>query len=116
MSVPPPYCYRKPTTTGKQERPSPSPLEPERDLSSQIKQVSQCGIASKFVAPDIAINIDPNPYFRTRSNKVEHAEDRIAIDTNLLQSKAQYGGIGAASAAAAHRKVGTVQYGITRMY
>jgi mitogen-activated protein kinase 1/3 len=74
------------------------------------------------LAPDIAINIDSNPFFMTRAGvaKVEHMDDRIAIDTNLLQAKAQYGGISAASAAAAtattHRKVGTVQYGMARMY
>ncbi|KAJ6337177.1 hypothetical protein OIU76_006950 [Salix suchowensis] len=109
------YCYRK-SNTGKQER---STLEAETDLPSQ-KQVQQCGMAAKY-APDVAINIDSNPFFMTRigASKVEHVDDRVMIDTSLLQAKAQYGGIGAASAAAstaAHRKVGTVQYGMTRMY
>ncbi|KAL6144230.1 hypothetical protein ACLB2K_054925 [Fragaria x ananassa] len=109
----PPYCYRKPGS-GSQER---SAVEMNRDFSSQTKQVVQCGMASK-VAPDVAINIDTNPFFMTRVgvNKVEH-DDRIAIDTNFLQSKAPYGGIGSAAAtAAAHRKVGTVQFGMSRMY
>ncbi|XP_061369854.1 mitogen-activated protein kinase 10-like isoform X2 [Gastrolobium bilobum] len=48
-------------------------------------------------------------------NKIEK-EDRIVIDTNLLQSKAQYGGISAAAGATTHRKVGPVQYGMTRMF
>ncbi|KAI9176960.1 hypothetical protein LWI28_009246 [Acer negundo] len=117
QGVPPAYCYRK-SSTGKQER--STSIDSERDLSSQIKQVPQCGMATKL-SPDIAINIDSNPFFMTRAgvNKVEHVEDRIAIDTNLLQGKAQYGGIGAATAAATattHRKIGTVQYGMTRMY
>ncbi|KAK2662145.1 hypothetical protein Ddye_000719 [Dipteronia dyeriana] len=117
QGVPPAYCYRK-SSTGKQER--PTSVDSERDLSSQIKQVPQCGMATKF-SPDIAINIDSNPFFMTRAgvNKVEHVEDRIAIDTNLLQGKAQYSGIGATTAAATaatHRKIGTVQYGMTRMY
>ncbi|KAJ7965092.1 Mitogen-activated protein kinase [Quillaja saponaria] len=51
--------------------------------------------------------------------KIEH-EDRIAMDTNFLQSKAQYGGMNATASAsataAARRKVGTVQFGMTRMY
>lgn len=91
-------------------------------MSSQAKQAVQCGMAAKL-APDIAINIDTNPFFMTRAGvtKVQH-NDRITIDTNLLQGKAPYGGIGAAAAAAttatgaAHRKVGSVQYGMTRMY
>uniref|UniRef100_A0A0R0LAN0 mitogen-activated protein kinase n=1 Tax=Glycine max TaxID=3847 RepID=A0A0R0LAN0_SOYBN len=44
-------------------------------------------------------------------NKIEQ-DDRIAIETKLLQSKAhQYGGI----STTAHRKVGPVQYGMTRL-
>lgn len=74
------------------------------------------------LAPDIAINIDTNPFYMTRAGvtKVDHVDDRITIDANLLQAKAQFGGIGAAAAAAAtaaaHRKVGTVQFGMSRMY
>ena len=76
----------------------------------------QCGVNAK-IAPDIAINIDKNPFFMTRVgvNKLEQ-DDQIAIETNLLQSKAQYGGISAAAGATAHRKVGPVQYGMTRMF
>ncbi|KAH1211509.1 Mitogen-activated protein kinase 20 [Glycine max] len=45
-------------------------------------------------------------------NKIEQ-DDRIAIETKLLQSKAhQYGGI----STTAHRKVGPVQYGMTRLF
>ncbi|KAH8509159.1 hypothetical protein H0E87_011068 [Populus deltoides] len=112
--VPSAYCYRK-SSTGKLER---STMEAERDLSSQ-KQVQQCGMAAKY-APDVAINIDSNPFFMTRvgGSKEEHADDRVMIDTSLLQTKAQYGGIGAAATAsrAAYRKVGAVQYGMARMY
>lgn len=113
QAVPPAYCYRKPGA-GNQER---SVVEVERDLSSQAKQAAQCGMAAN-VAPDVAISIDSNPFFMTRVgvSKVEH-DDRIAVDTNYLQTKAPYGGIGAAAAtAAAHRKVGTVQFGMQRMY
>ncbi|PNT48083.1 hypothetical protein POPTR_002G059900v4 [Populus trichocarpa] len=114
-AAPSAYCYRK-SNSGKQER---STMEADSDLSSQ-KQVQQCGMAAKY-APDVAINIDSNPFFMTRIgvNKVEHVDDRVMIDTSLLQAKAQYGGISASAAAAstaAHRKVGTVQYGMTRMY
>ncbi|KAH9706247.1 mitogen-activated protein kinase 20 [Citrus sinensis] len=116
QAVPAAYCYRK-SSTGKQE------MDSEREMPSQVKHVPQCGMAAKF-ATDIAINIDSNPFFMTRAgvNKVEHIEDQISIDTNLLQTKSQYGGVGAAATAAAataaaHRKIGTVQYGMTtRMY
>ncbi|XP_010554815.1 PREDICTED: mitogen-activated protein kinase 20-like [Tarenaya hassleriana] len=76
--------------------------------------------------PEVAIDIDNNPFIMTQTgmNKAES----ISIDTNLLQATrtAQYGGIGAAagvvgaaaglSASAYHRKVGTVQYGMSKMY
>ncbi|KAJ7006324.1 hypothetical protein NC653_005625 [Populus alba x Populus x berolinensis] len=112
-AAPSAYCYRK-SNSGKQER---STMEADSDLSSQ-KQAQQCGMAAKY-APDVAINIDSNPFFMTRVgvNKVEHVDDRVMIDTSLLQAKAQYGGIGASAAAAstaAHRKVGTVQYAAHR--
>ncbi|KAK8474075.1 hypothetical protein V6N13_126622 [Hibiscus sabdariffa] len=105
----PAYSYHK-SSSGNQERSG-------RDLPSQAKQGPQCGMAAKF-APDIAIDIDTNPFFMTRVKKVEPADNRITKDTNLLQ--AQYSGIGvtatAAATATAHRKVGTVQYSMTRMY
>ncbi|PON69451.1 Serine/threonine protein kinase [Parasponia andersonii] len=118
QAVPPAaYCYRKPVA-GSQER---SAAEAARDMSSQAKQAVQCGMAAKL-APDIAINIDTNPFFMTRAGvtKVQH-NDRIGIDANLLQGKASYGGIGAAAATttatgAAHRKVGSAQYSMSRMY
>ncbi|PPS09410.1 hypothetical protein GOBAR_AA11239 [Gossypium barbadense] len=68
-------------------------------------------------APDIAINIDTNPFFMTRVKKVEAGDDRNTIDTNSLQAKSHYGGISVTAAAATTRgKFGTVQYGMTRMY
>lgn len=111
---PPAYCYRG-NGSVKQEK---STMETER-ISSQTRQLPQCGIASKL-APDIAIDIDNNPYYVTRAAVGNvHVDDRITIDTNLLQAKSQYSGISvaaAAAASAASRKVGTVQFGISRMY
>ncbi|OAY60636.1 mitogen-activated protein kinase 20 [Manihot esculenta] len=117
QAIPGAYGYCK-SSTGKQDR---SASETQRELCSQ-KQVQQCGIATKY-APDIAINIDSNPFFLTRAgiNKVEQVDDRISINTNLLhvkaQAHAQHAGISTpATVAASHRKVGTVQYGMTKMY
>lgn len=118
---PPAYCYRR-SVSGKLERSSTeTDRERERELSSsssQAKQVPQFGMAAAKLAPDIAINIDNNPFYMTRAIVDYGVDDRIAIDTNLMQAKAQYGGIGAAAAASAgaHRKVGTIQYGLSRMY
>lgn len=115
--IPSAYCYRR-SGTGKEER---FVAESERGSSSQIKQTPQLGIATKL-APDVAISIDTNPFYMTRSGlpKMEHFDDRIAIDTNLLQGKAHFGGVNAAASVGAtvtaHRKVGAVQFGISRMY
>ncbi|KAE8721924.1 Mitogen-activated protein kinase 20 [Hibiscus syriacus] len=107
QAVHPAYSYHK---SGQLER---TTMESVRDLPSVTKRVPQCGVAAKF-APDIVIDIDSNPFFMTRVNKVEPGNDRITIDTNLLQARSHYGGIGVA--ATTHRKIGSVQYGTTRMY
>ncbi|CAJ1964407.1 unnamed protein product [Sphenostylis stenocarpa] len=110
QAVPPAYYYHQRSSTGNQER-----LATEADKSVlQAKHAQQhCGVNAKR-EPDIAINIDTNPFFMTRAgvNKLEQG-DQIVIDTNLLQPEA-YGGISAAAGATAHRKVGPVQYGMTR--
>ena len=113
QAVPPAYYYQR-SGTGNQER---STTEDDKGLPLQAKHAQQCAVNAK-VAPDIAINIDTNPFFMTRVgvNRIEE-DDRISIDTNLLQSKAaHYGGINTAAGATAHRKAGPVQYGMTRMY
>ncbi|KAK3446239.1 hypothetical protein EUGRSUZ_A01974 [Eucalyptus grandis] len=106
--MPPAYCYNK-ASMGKQERLG---TEAEREVAAaHAKQIPHCGIAAKL-ATDVAINIDTNPFFMTRigGGKMENGEERAAIDANFLAAKTQYGGIGAAAAAAAnaasHRKVG----------
>ncbi|TKY57231.1 Mitogen-activated protein kinase 20 [Spatholobus suberectus] len=98
------------SSSGKQER---SATEADKGVSLQSKLAQRCGVNAK-IAPDIAINIDTNPFFMTRTgvNKIE-LDERIAIDTKLMQSKAhQYGRI----STTAHRKVGPVQYGMTRFF
>ncbi|CAL0315877.1 unnamed protein product [Lupinus luteus] len=115
QSIPPTYHYRR-SSSGNQEKPAAT--EADKGVSLQAKHAQQqCGVTAK-IAPEKPINIDSNPFFMTRAgvNKIE-PDDLIAIDTNLLQPKAQYGGISAAAGATAHRKVGPVQYGMTtRMF
>ncbi|XAR52793.1 Mitogen-activated protein kinase [Bertholletia excelsa] len=120
--VPSAYGYCR-SGSGKQER---SAMETGRDLSSsKAKQVPQC---AKF-APDVAITIDNNPFYMARAGvmKVNYVDERVTIDTNLLQAKAQYkvGSTAAAAAAAAaataasaaaQRKAGNVPYGLSRMH
>lgn len=76
------------------------------------------------LASDVAANTNSNPFYVSRAavTRVDHVHDRAVVDANLLQTKAPYGGIGASAATAAngnvasHRKVGSVQYGMARMY
>lgn len=69
------------------------------------------------LAPDIAIDIECNPVYTSRSgpSELDRLHHRIVIDTNLLQSKAQYGAATATNVAA-HRKVAHIPSGIARMY
>ncbi|PIN05460.1 Mitogen-activated protein kinase [Handroanthus impetiginosus] len=113
--LPSSYCYHRSNTL----KPERSITETQRQFPSHTKQIPNCGMAAKL-APDIAINIDNNSFYMSRAAvpKVDHVDDRVTIDTNLLQAKAhQYGGAtNMAVGAAAQRKVGSVQYGIGRMY
>ncbi|KAL8506280.1 hypothetical protein ACS0TY_017231 [Phlomoides rotata] len=118
------YCYQR-SSIGKPERPV---AEAPRNLTSHTKQMPNCGMAAKLT-PDNAINMESsnNPLYMTRAavTKVDCVNDRVVIDTELLQAKGQYGLSAAAAAAAAmnvnvaaHRKVGSVQllHGVGRMY
>ncbi|KAL2316802.1 hypothetical protein Fmac_030678 [Flemingia macrophylla] len=107
--IPPTTHYQR-STSGKQES---SATEADKGVSLQSKLAQQCSVNAK-IAPDIAINIDTNPFFmtRARANKIDQ-DERIGTEKKLLQSKAQqYGGI----SSPAHRKVGPVQYGMTRLF
>ncbi|CAI9099975.1 OLC1v1036879C1 [Oldenlandia corymbosa var. corymbosa] len=70
------------------------------------------------VLPDVAINIDGNAFNMTQAirRKVNYGY-RIAINTNLLQVKALYSGVGIAAtdSAATNREVGALQYGVKRV-
>ncbi|KAL7103936.1 hypothetical protein ACP275_08G211900 [Erythranthe tilingii] len=105
------YSYNR-SSTGKPER---STAEIRRELPPPTKQIPSCAMAAKL-APDIAINIDTNPfYMMTRpavTAKADQVDDRVVIDTNLLQTRAQYG-----AGAPPARKVGSVvRYSMAKMY
>ncbi|RAL38919.1 hypothetical protein DM860_015280 [Cuscuta australis] len=108
------YGYQRCGVAKQQERPTEN-REPSNSSAHMKQQMLHCGMAAKL-APDVAITIDTSPFYATRAGIKEPADpvtDGIGAHTNLLQrAKAQYG----AAAAAAHRKVGTVQFGMSRMY
>lgn len=113
------YCYQR-SSIGKPERPI---AEAPRNGMSHTKQMPNCGMAAKLTS-DIAINMESsnNPLYMTRAGvtKADRVNDRVVIDTELLQTKGQYGGLSAAVNVnvAAHRKVGSVQLlnGVGRTY
>ncbi|KAK9150803.1 hypothetical protein Syun_009112 [Stephania yunnanensis] len=112
--LPPPYYFRRSNPT----KPEGTGPEAERDLLQSRQQIPQCSMISKL-GPEVAIDINPTFYLSQAGvSKSDQTDDRIALDTNLLQSKSQFATIGgiSAAAAAAHRKIGTVQYGMSRMY
>ncbi|KAK9132382.1 hypothetical protein Scep_011910 [Stephania cephalantha] len=112
--LPPPYYFRRSNPT----KPEGTGPEAERDLLQSRQQIPQCGMITKL-GPEVAIDINPTFYLSQAGvSKSDQTDDRIALDTNLLQSKPQFATIGgiSAAAAAAHRKIGTVQYGMSRMY
>ncbi|KAI3920315.1 hypothetical protein MKW92_010733 [Papaver armeniacum] len=118
--IPSPYGIRRSNTMVSQEK---SGSELERDISlARQSQLSQCNMMAKL-APDVAIDINSSQFYLARAgvtSKIDQTDNnnQIAIDTNLLQAKSQFGemGVAAAAAAAARRKVSTVQYGMSRMY
>lgn len=105
--IPSSYCLRR-TNVAKQESSVTN--------TDNRQQIPQCSVMAKL-APEVAIDINSSFYLsRAGVTKSDQPNDRIAIDTHLLQAKSQFGGIGVTAAAAAHRKVGTVQFGMSRMY
>ena len=64
-------------------------------------------------APGMVVDMNSNPYYQPQA-KAEQLNDRLAIDAKLLQAQSQFCAVGAAAVAvAAHRNVGTVQYGLS---
>lgn len=61
----------------------------------------------------MVVDMNSNPYYHPQP-KAEQINDRLPIDAKFLQAQSQFGAVGAAAVAvAAHRNVGTVQYGMS---
>ncbi|KAJ8556090.1 hypothetical protein K7X08_022848 [Anisodus acutangulus] len=70
----------------------------------------KCGTEAKDTTQ---VEMNTNPYYQTHE-KVAQLGGQIAIDAKLLQAQTQFGaGVAAAVGVAAHREVGTIQYGLT---
>ncbi|KAF3794770.1 Mitogen-activated protein kinase 10 [Nymphaea thermarum] len=67
------------------------------------------------VAEHIAIDMNSSPFYLSRVPKAEVGEDRSMAEANYLHAKSQFNGVAAATAASS-RKMGAVQYGMSRMY
>ncbi|KAH9779450.1 mitogen-activated protein kinase 19 [Citrus sinensis] len=99
-----PHCFFR-TNTINQEK---SGLESGR--SSHVKpEPTQHNPAAK-PTHGLPVDVNMNPYYQPQA-KVDQLNERIAIDAKLLQAQSQFGA--AAVAVAAHRNVGTVQYGLS---
>lgn len=65
-------------------------------------------------SPQMAMDVNTNPYYHQPKVKSSQLNDQIAINAKLLQEQSQLGAIGAAAvAAAARREVGAVQFGLS---
>ncbi|GAY55012.1 hypothetical protein CUMW_161120 [Citrus unshiu] len=100
-----PHCFFR-TNTINQEK---SGLESGRGSSHVKPEPTQHNPAAK-PAHGLPVDVNMNPYYQPQA-KVDQLNERIAIDAKLLQAQSQFGA--AAVAVAAHRNVGTVQYGLS---
>ncbi|KAJ0985938.1 hypothetical protein J5N97_004294 [Dioscorea zingiberensis] len=100
-TIPPAYSYHR--TASKADD-----IESERECQKSTHH----SLPTK-VAPEMAVDMRASPFYHagmTRSDPIE---------ANLLQTKSPFSGIAAVAAAAAagaHRKIGPVQFGMSRLY
>lgn len=129
--IPPAYCFhRSSMTSGTEsscERGDRALEVGDKRMDYMVHHQKQCLPPGKIAQSDVAIDMRGSPFFHHLSavgggEVVNRKTDqRIANEANMLQAKPPTfsSGIAAATAAvgaAHHRKVGTVQFGINRMY
>ncbi|KAL5720366.1 Mitogen-activated protein kinase 10 [Ranunculus cassubicifolius] len=109
--IPTQYCVRRTSNTS-----SVSAKQHEQQVQIQQCSVGGTSVMAKL-APDVAIDINSSSFYLSRAG-VTKSDHQVAIDAHMLQTKSQFGGgIGVATVAGVgHRKVGTVQFGLSRMY
>ncbi|XVE53009.1 hypothetical protein DITRI_Ditri02bG0170300 [Diplodiscus trichospermus] len=101
-----PHCFHKASTTNQEKSGIQADRNPRAKLQPQFSMVAK-------PAPGMVVDMNSNPYYHQQA-KAEQLNDRLPIDAKLLQAQSQFGAVGAAAVAvAAHRNVGTVQYGLS---
>lgn len=101
-AIPPAYGFQR--TEGKIESSERKPVEAEKE--TQQKSPTHQGMPGKM-APDVAVDMQAHDIHQSPGPKAGSSKDIITMDANLLQVQPPYDGI----AAAAHRKVSSVQFG-----
>lgn len=107
----PPHPTMRPAYSCHRNTNKADKMEVEREFLQQQKPSHHC-LAGK-VAQETAVDIRPSPFYLAGVTRAD------PIEGNLLQTKSPFSGIAAAAAAAAagaHRKIGPVQFGMSRLY
>ncbi|CAO2833268.1 unnamed protein product [Amaranthus hypochondriacus] len=99
-ATPSPQYYYRPNMT-------PSQSKPVAENVAWTKQ-QQLPVQTTH---EFAIDINTNPYQQSQTKPEQYNSSRIALDAKLMQAQTQFGA--SAVAMAAHRNVGTVQYGMS---
>ncbi|XP_022717389.1 mitogen-activated protein kinase 19-like isoform X2 [Durio zibethinus] len=100
------HCFLRTSTTNQEKSGTQADRNPQTKLQPQFSMVAKS-------APGMVVDLNSNPYYRPRT-KADKLHDRLPIDAKILQAQSQFGAVGAAAVAvAAHRNVGTVQYGFS---
>ncbi|KAL9250718.1 Mitogen-activated protein kinase 19-like protein [Drosera capensis] len=107
--ISPHYFFR--TSTPDQLR---SGTEPNQAILLAKDQLRMQHNSTNKPRTDISIDINTNSYNPQPLTKTEQYNGLVALDAKLLQAQSKFGPAGAATVAmAAHRNVGTVQYGMS---
>ncbi|GLU17761.1 hypothetical protein SLE2022_341170 [Rubroshorea leprosula] len=103
-----PHCFFRANTMNQEKSRSNGDMDP-----SQTKpNPQQCDMLVKST-PIMPVDINSHPYYQPQA-KADQNNDRILIDAKLIQAQSQFGAASAAAVAiAAHRNIGTVQYGMS---
>ncbi|KAH7651169.1 mitogen-activated protein kinase 1/3 protein [Dioscorea alata] len=107
----PPHPTMRPAYSCHRNTSKADKMEVEREFLQQQKPSHHC-LTGK-VAQETAVDMRPLPFYLAGVTRAD------PIEGNLLQTKSPFSGIAAAAAAAAagaHRKIGPVQFGMSRLY
>ncbi|GLT62256.1 hypothetical protein SLA2020_349060 [Shorea laevis] len=103
-----PHCFFRANTMNQEKSRSNGDMDP-----SQPKANPQQGDMLVKPTPIMPVDINSHPYYQPQA-KADQNNDRILIDAKLIQAQSQFGAASAAAVAiAAHRNIGTVQYGMS---